>query len=182
MTIKGLSVKQPWAWALVTDLVGSQIGNKMVENRSWGTPHRGPLLVVASQRATGQECFEWIEAHTGIELPSGTPYMQGGMILGVVDMIACLSLETYERCVTYAAVNEKNLQIVCERVDRGKLSVDRIERTKDPWAVGPSCHVYANVRRLPPTRATGRRGLFSFETVGGELVENLIEREAVFVR
>ena len=33
-----LTVRQPWAWAII------QVG-KDVENRSWPTKHRGPLLI-----------------------------------------------------------------------------------------------------------------------------------------
>ncbi|MEK9722099.1 MAG: ASCH domain-containing protein [Rhodospirillaceae bacterium] len=41
--MKALSIKQPWAWAIVH-------GYKPVENRSWATAYRGPLLI-----HTGQE-------------------------------------------------------------------------------------------------------------------------------
>ena len=42
--MKALSVKQPWA-----ELIAS--GRKTIEVRSWGTGHRGPLLIVASLNA-----------------------------------------------------------------------------------------------------------------------------------
>ena len=35
-----LTIRQPWAWAII-------YGGKDVENRSWLTKHRGPLLVHA---------------------------------------------------------------------------------------------------------------------------------------
>ena len=38
-----LSVRQPWAWAIVN-------GFKDVENRSWATAYRGPLLLHAGQQ------------------------------------------------------------------------------------------------------------------------------------
>lgn len=41
--LKALSLHQPWAWAVVH-------GYKDVENRSWSTTHRGPLLIHASKR------------------------------------------------------------------------------------------------------------------------------------
>lgn len=40
---KALSLRQPWAWAVVH-------GYKDVENRSWSTKHRGPLLIHASKQ------------------------------------------------------------------------------------------------------------------------------------
>ncbi|MBP2834703.1 ASCH domain-containing protein [Dickeya parazeae] len=41
--MKALSVRQPWAWLIVN-------GFKDVENRSWNTKHRGPVLIHASSR------------------------------------------------------------------------------------------------------------------------------------
>jgi hypothetical protein len=38
-----LSVRQPWAWAIVS-------GYKDVENRSWPTNYRGTLFIHAGQR------------------------------------------------------------------------------------------------------------------------------------
>lgn len=38
-----LSVRQPWAWAILH-------GGKDVENRSWRTAYRGPLLIHAGRR------------------------------------------------------------------------------------------------------------------------------------
>ena len=40
--LKCLSVRQPWAWLLVN-------GFKDIENRSWKTRYRGPLLIHASK-------------------------------------------------------------------------------------------------------------------------------------
>ena len=41
-TIKCLSVCEPWAWAIIH-------GPKGIENRSWATAYRGPLLIHASK-------------------------------------------------------------------------------------------------------------------------------------
>jgi ASCH domain len=38
-----LSMKQPWAWAIVSGL-------KHVENRSWKTPYRGTVYIHASRQ------------------------------------------------------------------------------------------------------------------------------------
>ena len=38
--LKALTIKQPWAWAIVA-------GHKDVENRSWSTPYRGWIVVHA---------------------------------------------------------------------------------------------------------------------------------------
>lgn len=41
--MKALSVRPPWAWAIAH-------AGKRVENRSWSTRYRGPLLIHASAR------------------------------------------------------------------------------------------------------------------------------------
>ncbi len=41
--MKALSVRQPFAWAIVH-------GGKDVENRSWATSYRGPVLIHAGMR------------------------------------------------------------------------------------------------------------------------------------
>jgi hypothetical protein len=40
--MKPLSIRQPWAWAIVAGL-------KRYENRTWTTPYRRPLLIHAGQ-------------------------------------------------------------------------------------------------------------------------------------
>jgi len=44
--MKALSVRQPWAWLIVA-------GYKGIENRTWETRHRGPLLIHAGKT------FDW---------------------------------------------------------------------------------------------------------------------------
>jgi hypothetical protein len=64
-----LSVRQPWAWLIIH-------GGKNVENRTWRTEHRGPLLIHAAKtRDTGY-------------VPVGVPdeLLTGG-IVGVVELV-----------------------------------------------------------------------------------------------
>jgi ASCH domain len=42
--IKALTVRQPWAWAII-------YGGKDVENRRWRAAYRGPLLIHAGEKA-----------------------------------------------------------------------------------------------------------------------------------
>ena len=66
--MKILSVRQPWAWLIVA-------GYKPVENRTWRTSYRGPLLIHASQ-AMEPEDFpmqrQWIET-CGLVIPEDLP-------------------------------------------------------------------------------------------------------------
>lgn len=40
VTLRALTIRQPWAWAIIH-------GGKDIENRSWNTKHRGPLVIHA---------------------------------------------------------------------------------------------------------------------------------------
>jgi hypothetical protein len=72
-----LSVRQPWGWLIVN-------GVKDMENRSWCTHHRGPLLIHASLSAGGYtEDIEWVERNHGISVPRE---LETGGIVGVVDV------------------------------------------------------------------------------------------------
>ncbi|MGH8866654.1 MAG: ASCH domain-containing protein [Actinomycetes bacterium] len=66
--MRALSVRQPWADDLVR-------GRKTVENRSWRTTHRGPLLVHAART----------DARPGV--PADLPR---GALVGVVTVVDCV--------------------------------------------------------------------------------------------
>lgn len=72
--MKALSVKQPWAKALVD-------GAKTIEVRTWATRHRGPLVICAS--ASPNNWFFFYEAGNEHWL------IPSGCILGIVDLIDC---------------------------------------------------------------------------------------------
>ena len=82
-TYRVLSIQPPWAWAIFH-------AGKDVENRSWSTNHRGPLLIHASSRQFGgdslEEVRELIADASGIapdQLPTEFPRSQ---LLGLVDL------------------------------------------------------------------------------------------------
>ncbi len=76
--MKTLSVRQPWAWALVN-------GVKTIENRSRRTSHRGPLLIHACRGSADLE----IAMREIPELQGREPLVFGAVI-GVVDLIDCV--------------------------------------------------------------------------------------------
>jgi hypothetical protein len=49
MTLRALSIRQPWAWAVAAGL-------KRIENRSWRVSYRGPLAIHAA-RVVETEAF-----------------------------------------------------------------------------------------------------------------------------
>lgn len=73
--LRVLSVRQPWAWLIVT-------GQKDVENRSWSTTHRGQIAIHAG-KTTDLAGFKFCAAH-GIELPG---QLTAGAVIGAVDLV-----------------------------------------------------------------------------------------------
>ena len=96
-----LSIRQPWAWLIVRpDLADTQERSnaierglvKDIENRSWPTKKRGPILIHASKGYSRREHLAFTDdlaIRTGIQLP---PYeaMQRGGIIGSALLKDCL--------------------------------------------------------------------------------------------
>jgi hypothetical protein len=74
-----LSVKQPWAWAIVSGL-------KRVENRSWTTKYRGTIYIHASRQIDSRS-KDWFAKHK-IKLPSDLPT---GVIIGTCELVNIVS-------------------------------------------------------------------------------------------
>lgn len=81
--MKALSIRQPWAWLIVN-------GHKDIENRSWPTRYRGPVLIHAAKGMTrteyhdvGMFCFRW-----GVPLPAFGELERGG-IVGQATVTGC---------------------------------------------------------------------------------------------
>ncbi len=77
--MKCLTVWQPWAELIV-------MGVKDVENRSWPTRHRGPILIHAAARMRASDLDVLADEH-GIELERAA--LAFGAILGAVDVVDC---------------------------------------------------------------------------------------------
>jgi hypothetical protein len=74
--VKVLSIRQPWAWLIVH-------GHKDIENRTWDTTYRGPLLIHAS-KTLDQDGITWTRKHfPEIALPES---FDAGGIVGVAYM------------------------------------------------------------------------------------------------
>ena len=138
--MKALSIHQPWAWAIL------QAG-KTVENRTWSTRYRGPILVHASKSRASydrEKQLDW-KALYGVELPAWEELVTGAVV-GVVDVVDCVS-PTSSRAIRL-----------------------------NPWTEGPVCWVLANPRPLPkPVPFRGAQLLFEvpdelISTAGGSAV------------
>lgn len=84
--MKAISIQQPWAAAIL------RLG-KTVENRTWATRHRGPLLIHAGKSRRWYDSLDpaaWLRTF-GVPLP-GVADLPFGAIVGRVDVIACVRL------------------------------------------------------------------------------------------
>src|SRR4051794_34939850 len=82
--MKVIVVRQSWAWLIVN-------GFKDIENRSWRTKYRGPLLIQASAGLpTRRELadFRLYARKRGIELPED---FETGGIVGMVRLDDCVA-------------------------------------------------------------------------------------------
>ena len=72
--INAITIRQPWAWLIAA-------GHKTVENRTWTTKHRGPLLIHAGL-SLDDEGYRAAE-RLGIVVPD----VARGAVVGIVDLI-----------------------------------------------------------------------------------------------
>jgi hypothetical protein len=82
--MKVIVIRQPWAWLIVE-------GFKDIENRSWATRYRGPLLIQASaslpaKRKLDESCQ--YARKRGVILPD--EFVTGG-IVGMVQLDDCVT-------------------------------------------------------------------------------------------
>lgn len=73
-----ISIQQPWAWAIFH-------AGKDIENRTWVTTHRGPILIHTG-KTYDREGHRYIEDILGIPVPG--KLLRGG-IVGMVDITGC---------------------------------------------------------------------------------------------
>ena len=75
--MKALTVKQPWAWAIIH-------GGKDVENRSRPTKHRGQMYIHAG-KASSQEGIDFLRARGQWPVTD----WKLGYVIGTVDVVGC---------------------------------------------------------------------------------------------
>ena len=93
---KAISIRQPWAWAIVH-------AGKDIENRDWSTRYRGPVCIHAAkgmtrdeydianrhiQKAVGSVDQEWLTRWLGVT-PAPVRLERGG-IIGVAEIVDCV--------------------------------------------------------------------------------------------
>lgn len=79
--MKALSVRQPWAWLIIH-------GGKDIENRTWATAFRGPVLIHAS-KVIDKAAYQELQQR-GVQLPPVEKLKTGG-IIGRVNIVDCVT-------------------------------------------------------------------------------------------
>lgn len=91
--MKIISIRQPWASLIVTggkNIATGAIEMKDVENRTWATGYRGPVLIHSSLRPDAIAPDE-IERRFGVSPPAEQPL---GGVVGVADLVDCVPVNS----------------------------------------------------------------------------------------
>jgi len=80
--MKALSIRQPWAWAIIH-------AGKDIENRTWKTNYRGPLLIHASKNYDRLGDIH-LRYNMGIDFSRFSKSCFRGGIIGMVDLVDCV--------------------------------------------------------------------------------------------
>lgn len=80
-----LSIRQPWAWLIVN-------GHKTIENRTWHTRYRGPILIHAGKGMTRDEYEDAADfaLDRGVQVPLFGALKRGG-IVGRARVVDCVT-------------------------------------------------------------------------------------------
>lgn len=85
LKIHALSIRQPWAWAI--------LNGKSVENRTWKTNFRGPFLIHASKKFD-HDGYKWLvenQLRLGLRtIPHPKRFLMGG-IVGQAEIVGCVT-------------------------------------------------------------------------------------------
>ncbi len=148
--VKCLTICQPYPYLILTPQaeLPSGVEQKRVENRTWSTKVRGPLLIHVGKSR------KWLET-----FPSINADLTFSAIVGVVDIVDVVQIVCeHGHCQHWP-------QEVC---DRYPWIIDH------QHAEGPFCWILSNPRRFKrPIPYTGRLGLFE---VPDSVVEDAMRR------
>jgi hypothetical protein len=78
--IKALSLKQPFAWLIAN-------GYLLVDDRTWGTQYRGPILIHAS-KGLYEAYYQHIKSNMDVPIPDRDKLEYGGVV-GIAKLVLC---------------------------------------------------------------------------------------------
>ena len=113
--MKLISIRQPWASLIITGGTTIETGAielKDVENRSWATAYRGPVLIHASQRSDAIRPDE-IERRFGVRVEGE---QQLGGVIGITEIVDCVRPHASRwyapGCYGFVLANSRSLPFV----------------------------------------------------------------------
>ena len=141
--MKALSIRQPWAWAILS-------AGKRIENRSWITTIRGPILIHAGQGMTRAEyedfCLYYADLRrhddTLPDVPKSGDLLRGGVV-GKANLVNC------------------------------------VRRHSSPWFQGPFGFVLEDVEPAPFAPWSGSLGFFEIDGGILQQMQNAYRDDAV---
>jgi hypothetical protein len=129
--MKALSLKQPYAWLIAN-------GFLQLDDRTWGTQYRGPMLIHAS-KGLYESYYDYLKVSTDIPLPDKDKLDYGG-IVGVANLVLCCQPGNIpanirrEQGVHFGGVHEEYFGFLFEAATplllmpcRGKLGIFEID-------------------------------------------------------
>lgn len=151
--MKALSLMQPFAWAI--------FHGKNVENRSWNTYYRGPLLIHASMKFDAAH-LQWLkdnQGKLGITLPNRFYH---GAILGVVTLVRVMRKESQEPGIGEHAPSIGDQQRELEHLKEANSEYF------SPWFFGPYGFVLKDAK--PFSEPIPYRGMLSLFEVPDDIL------------
>lgn len=142
-TSLALSIRQPWTWLLThpAEVAACGLPPKTLENRTWSTRYRGPLLLHAG--ATLETAY--FERRSGLLLPD---YWTGKFGAAGARLAQIMPRHRGDYA-TGAVVGYADL-------------VDVVQSSPSPWFVGPYGFMLDHARAItPPVNYPGSRKLFA---------------------
>ena len=149
--MKALSIRQPWAWAILH-------AGKRIENRDWRACHyRGPFLIHASKGCTE------------LEYASAAIWMHEQHLATPIDWRLDRQHPDTPKIQALSTLSRGGIVGICTLVDvilPGGVYASRCypqdpaHRTESPWYTGSLGLVLDNVRPLPFVPFKGNLGLF----------------------
>jgi hypothetical protein len=135
-----LSVRQPWAWAIIH-------AGKTIENRSWCTDYRGPVLIHAGKGWDGDAYEMHVEClgDAGIsipELPKGN--LARGAIVGVANLVDVITTCCEDEVVEAQGLGDRDLAWW------NRLAFGFVLKDARPLAKPITCRGYLGLYRPSP--------------------------------
>ena len=128
---KALSLKQPFAWLIAN-------GYLLVDDRTWGTQYRGPVLIHAS-KGLYKAYYDYLKSNTDIPLPSKDKLEYGGVV-GIANLVLCCrpgdlpASISHEQRTHFGGVHQEYFGFLFEQARplalmpcRGKLGIFEID-------------------------------------------------------